>query len=210
MTPELEQKVLSVLPPGEKLTAGFEVSRSLAFSRSRDGSSSAPDSRRPRVLVGQEEAGDGWSRFVSRFFRVFTTDVPAQQRGVAVEGPSLRGKRQKNRDSFFGGWDSLAGQFLIAGQPQSKTGAAAVVAVTDVCMRFVYVQYRRVRGGLGEAVELGASFPHDVLVWTRRHEPKNEMQFGFRDGSWGTLFVPGDADFMRCFPGTLGHEEPIP
>ncbi|MEU7202005.1 hypothetical protein [Streptomyces sp. NPDC045470] len=210
MTPELEQKVFSALPPGEKLLTGFEVSRSLAFSRGRGGSSSAPDSRRPKVLVGQEKDGDGWTRFISRVFRVFTTDVPAQQRGVSVEGPSLRGERQKNKDSFFGGWDSLAGQFLIAGQPQSKTGVAAVVAVTDVCMRFVYVQYRRVLGGLGEAVELGASFPHDALVWTRRHEPKNEMQFGFSDGSWGTLFVPGDGEFMKHFPGTLGHKDPIP
>lgn len=149
MTPELEQKVLSALPPGEKLVAGFTVSRSLASSRSRGGSSSAPVSRRPRVLVGQEKSGDGWSRFLSRVFRVFTTDVPSQQRGTSIEDPSLRGRRQKDKEPFFGGWDSLAGQFLIAGQPKSKTGAAAVVAVTDVCMRFVYVQYRRVLGGLG-------------------------------------------------------------
>ncbi|WP_206507480.1 hypothetical protein [Streptomyces chrestomyceticus] len=210
MTPELEQKVLSALPPGEKLVAGFTVSRSLASSRSRDWSSSAPDSRRPKVLVGQEKEGDGWARFVARVFRVFTNDVPSQQRGTSIEDPSLRGRRQKDKEPFFGGWDSLAGQFLIAGQPKSKTGAAAVVAVTDVCMRFVYVQYRRVLGGLGEAVELGASFPHDAVVWTRRHAPKNEMQFGFSDGSWGTLFVSGEDDFVRHFPGTLGHKEPIP
>ncbi len=84
------------------------------------------------------------------------------------------------------------------------------MAVTDVCTRFVYVQCRRVRGGLGEAVELGASFSRDALVWTRRHEPKNEMQFGFSDGSWGTLFVPGEDEFMRHFPETLGHQAPIP
>ncbi|MFH8346242.1 hypothetical protein [Streptomyces sp. NPDC018045] len=210
MTPELEQKVLSALPPGERLLAGFAVSRSLAFSRSQGGSSSAPDSRRPKVLVGQEKDGDGWARFLSRLFRIFTTDVPSQQRGASIEGPSLRGKRQKDKESFFGGWDSLAGQFLVAGQPRSKTGAAAVVAVTDVSLRFVYVQYRRIRGGLGEAVELGVSFPHDVLAWTRRHEPKNEMQFGFSDGSWGTLFVSDEADFIKHFPGTLSHRDPIP
>ncbi|MFK8847112.1 hypothetical protein [Streptomyces sp. Ac-502] len=208
--PELEQKVRSAIPPGERLVAAFEVSRSLASSRSRGGSSRAPDSRRPKVLVGQEKEGDGWARFVARVFRVFTSDVPSPQRGTSIEGPSLRGGRQKDKEPFFGGWDSLAGRFLIAGQPQSKTGAAAVVAVTDVCMRFVYVQYRRVRGGLGEAVELGVSFPHDAVVWTRRHAPKNEMQFGFSDGSWGTLFVSGEEDFIKHFPGTLGHKEPIP
>ncbi|MFD7661666.1 hypothetical protein [Streptomyces sp. NPDC059788] len=136
--------------------------------------------------------------------------MPSTHRGTSVEGPSLRGKRQKNKEPFFGGWDSLAGQFLIAGQPRSKTGAAAVVAVTDVCMRFVYVQYRRVRGGFGEAVELGASFPREALVWTRRHEPKNEMQFGFSDGSWGTLFVADEDAFMAYLPKTLGREVPIP
>ncbi|MFI0217819.1 hypothetical protein [Streptomyces lydicus] len=34
--------------------------------------------------------------------------------------------------------------------------------------------------------------------------------FGFTDGSWGTLLVPQEQEFLTLFPGTLTHKERIP
>ena len=36
------------------------------------------------------------------------------------------------------------------------------------------------------------------------------LRFGFTDGSWGTLLVPDDKEFLTLFPGTLTHKERIP
>lgn len=57
----------------------------------------------------------------------------------------------------------------------------------------------------------GTCFPRTALAWTRhRAGGRKEFQFGFADGSWGTLMVPQDKEFLALFPGTLTHKDPIP
>ncbi|MFI0788511.1 hypothetical protein ACH4Q6_23290 [Streptomyces lydicus] len=104
----------------------------------------------------------------------------------------------------------MAGQWLAAGQPCAETGVITFVALTELHLRFVYVQNVR-RSQTDRAVEAGACFPRAALTWTRRrNSARKEFQFGFTDGSWGTLLVPQEQEFLTMFPGTLTHKERIP
>ncbi|MFG2399444.1 hypothetical protein [Streptomyces lydicus] len=84
------------------------------------------------------------------------------------------------------------------------------MALTELHLRFVYVQNVR-RSQTDRAVEAGACFPRTALAWTRRRNgARKEFQFGFTDGSWGTLLVPQEREFLTLFPVTLTHKERIP
>ncbi|MFH8403615.1 hypothetical protein ACH4FX_02410 [Streptomyces sp. NPDC018019] len=61
-----------------------------------------------------------------------------------------------------------------------------------------------------DTVQLGACFDRGCLAWTRRRNTGLDVQFGFTDGSWGTVVVTPEEDFMQVFPGTLPHTVPIP
>ncbi|MEU7224538.1 hypothetical protein [Streptomyces chrestomyceticus] len=205
MWPDLEQKIVAALPRDERFAGGFTVMRA---TTGRDAvSSDAPAQRRPQVLAGE---GGLWGAVLSAFFKGVINDVGSPSTRESIEDPAVRPKRQQRNASFFGGWDSLAGQWLAAAQPRSRAGLVTAVVLTDEQLRFVYVPSRRLTGRLGDTVELGASFPRDSLTWTRRRNTALDVQFGFSDGSWGTVVVAPEEDFLKAFPGTLGHEEPIP
>ncbi|WP_414506502.1 hypothetical protein [Streptomyces sp. NEAU-L66] len=38
----------------------------------------------------------------------------------------------------------------------------------------------------------------------------HDVQLGFSDGSWGTLFGPDTEECAKFFPHTLGKRDPIP
>ncbi|MFD7661667.1 hypothetical protein [Streptomyces sp. NPDC059788] len=203
MIPELEKKVAAVLPAGEALVGAFRV------ERTEEGDGSVPRRRRPKVLGGRGGVGDVVARFFRFFYCVVTTDVPALQIPTVSDDPAQRERRQRKKGLFFGTWEGMAGRWMAAGQPRCMPGVNTVVAVTEGHLRFVYVQCARLSGKLG-AVETGAVFRRGDLVWTRRHNTAGDMQFGFADGSWATLTVPGFQDLVRVFPGTLAPKDPIP
>ncbi|MFG2223942.1 hypothetical protein [Streptomyces sp. NPDC048644] len=207
---KLERKVVEALEGGGcgAFAGGFAIER--ATSTNGVASGDVPRARRPEVLVGHGGAGAPFAKLGRVLFGILTNDVPALSAATATDDLAVRKKRQASNGAFFGTWDSLAGRWLAAGQPRSSSGVTTAVALTDGTMRFVYVQSRRLSGKLGNAVELGAAFPRDALVWTRRSGVFRDVQFGFADGSWGTLFVAEMEDFLQQFPETLSHKQPIP
>ncbi|MEV5597353.1 hypothetical protein [Streptomyces sp. NPDC052496] len=205
MWPDLEEKIVAALPRGERFVGGFSVMRA---ATGRDAvSCDVPAQRRPRVLAGE---GGLWGALLSGFFKGAVNDVGSPSTRESVEDPAGRPERQERNASFFGGWDSLAGQWLAAAQPRSRAGLVTAVVLTDRQVRFVYVPSRRLTGRLGDTVEWGACFSRDVLAWTRRRDTSLDVQFGFTDGSWGTVTVAPEEDFLKAFPGTLSHLVPIP
>ncbi|MGW7572581.1 hypothetical protein [Streptomyces sp. NPDC054765] len=208
MQPDLMTSVASALPVNERLVGAFEVGR--AMSDRREDDADVPPGRQPKVLVGHGRPGDGRRGFFSFLFDTATLTDPKPGPVKATGDPAARVKRQKKNGRFFGTWDSLAGQWLAAGQPHAETGVIIFVALTECSLRFVYVQNVR-RSQTGRAVESGACFSRTALAWTRhRAGGRKEFQFGFADGSWGTLLVPQDKEFLALFPGTLTHKNPIP
>ncbi|MFI7099747.1 hypothetical protein ACIBK8_10355 [Streptomyces sp. NPDC050161] len=210
MWDKLERKVTEALEGGGygAFAGGFAVDR--ADSDNGSASGDVPRARRPEVLVGHGGIGTPFAKLGKALFGILTNDVPALSTTTATDDLAVRKKRQAGNGAFFGTWDSLAGRWLAAGQPRSASGVTTTVALTDGTMRFVYVQSRRLSGKLGNAVEPGAAFPRDALVWTRRSNTFRDVQFGFADGSWGTLLVPDMDDFLEYFPETLSHQQPIP
>ncbi|MFH8584273.1 hypothetical protein ACH4GP_07735 [Streptomyces celluloflavus] len=209
MHPRLEKTLASALPANVKLMGGFPVERSI-FSTTGKDSCDAPKEKRPEVLTeAQSIQGDLRGKIISFFLRLLANDIP-----IPVESqndPALRIKRQRQKSSFFGGWDSLAGQWLAAAQPRSKVGVITYVAITESTLQFVYAQAPRSGGEVNGVTELGASFDRASLVWTRQHQSQvGEYLFGFSDGSWGALMGPREESFRRWFPGTLTHKDPIP
>ncbi|MET9290529.1 hypothetical protein [Streptomyces sp. NPDC003077] len=173
-------------------------------------SADVPDRLRPEVLAGKERDGDFLDRAASVFFRAVVDDVSDGGQTRTADAPAERARRQRRKSPFFGGWDSLAGQWLRAAQPRSRTGVLTFVAVTGAHLRFVYLQKRRFSGKLGDAVEPGPSFRRGDLVWTRYVSGLGEVQFGFADGSWGALSIHDEDDFAHLFPNTLSEKQPIP
>ncbi|MGW7572582.1 hypothetical protein [Streptomyces sp. NPDC054765] len=209
MRADLEQKIAAVLPAGQVYLDGFTTSRSTSSSADR---CDTPDKRRPVVLThARSGSGDFLGKLGGFFFRTLTADVPSPSGADAALDPVKRAKSQKRKKAFFGGWDSMAGQWLAAAQPRTKAGVIVAVAVTDSHFQFVYAQYNRWNGKLDEAIELGASFRRETLSWSRlTHTNPDEVQLGFTDGSWGTLMGP-DADARaKFFPHTLGERDPTP
>ncbi|MGP8301311.1 hypothetical protein ACTPOK_25975 [Streptomyces inhibens] len=210
MRADLEQKVAAVLPAGEVYLGGFTTARS-PLSSGTDGCD-VPDRRRPVVLAdGRSSSGDFLGKLGEFFFRAATSDVPSPGRADTTLDPAKRAKSQKKKKPFFGGWDSMAGQWLAAAQPRAKVGIIIAVALTERNFQFVYAQHNRWNGKLDEAIELGASFRRDILSWTRLKDGSfNEVQFGFSDGSWGTLLGPDAEERARFFPHMLGEGDAIP
>ncbi|MEU7151577.1 hypothetical protein AB0B15_26635 [Streptomyces sp. NPDC045456] len=205
MRPDLEQKIVAALPQDERFVGGFSVMRATTGQDSV--SSDAPAERRPRALAGE---GALWGAGISASFKGVINDVGSPSAREGTEDPAKRPKRQRKNASFFGGRDSLAGQWLAAAQPRSRAGLVTTVVLTDKRLRFEYILRRRLTGRLGDTVELGASFSPDSLTWTRRRNTHLDMQFGFTDGSWGTVMAAPEEDFLQVFPGTLSHLVPIP
>ncbi|MGY5080172.1 hypothetical protein ACWIGX_24305 [Streptomyces nigrescens] len=210
MRADLEQKIPAVLPAGEVYLGGFTTSRSPYATGT--GGCDVPDKRRPRVLAdGRSSSGDFLGKFGEFVFRFLTADFSSPSQFDKVTDPAKRAKAQKRKKTFFGGWDSLAGQWLAAAQPRAKVGVLVAVALTERNFHFVYAQYNRWNGKLDEAIELGPSFRRDCLSWTRltgAHD--HDVQLGFSDGSWGTLFGPDTEECAKFFPHTLGKRDPIP
>ncbi|MFG2532639.1 hypothetical protein [Streptomyces sp. NPDC048516] len=208
MEPDLLTSIASALPANERLVGAFEVGRALSDGREDD--ADVPPDRQPKVLIGQSRPGDRRRGFLSFLFETATLTDPRPGPVKATGDPTARVKRQKKNGRFFGTWESLAGQWLAAGQPNAETRVITFVALTEYQLRFVYVQNIR-RSQTDRAVEAGACFPRTALAWTRhRASGRKEFQFGFGDGSWGTLMVPQDKEFLALFPGTLTHKDPIP
>ncbi|MCB5907607.1 hypothetical protein [Streptomyces pinistramenti] len=210
MWDKLERKIVEALESGGcgAFAGGFAVDRT--GTNSGEAAGYVPRARRPEVLVGHGGACAPLVRLGSVLFGILTNDVPALAPTKATDDLAVRKQRQAGNGAFFGTWDSLAGQWLAAGQPHSASGVTTAVALAGDRMRFVYVQSRRVSGKLGDAVELGAEFPRAALSWTRLRDSSKDVQFGFADGSWGTLLVPDMDDFLEHFPETLSRKEPIP
>ncbi|WP_405838955.1 hypothetical protein OG528_14955 [Streptomyces platensis] len=209
MRADLEHKIAAVLPAGQVYLGGFTTSRSTSSSPDR---CDAPDNRRPVVLSkARTSSGDFLGKLGGIFFRTLTADIPSPSGGDTALDPVKRAKSQKRKKAFFGGWDSMAGQWLAAAQPRTKVGVIVAVAVTDSHFHFVYAQYNRWNGTLDEAIELGASFRRDALSWNRlTHSAPDEVQLGFTDGSWGTLMGPDADERAKFFPYTLSERDPIP
>ncbi|MFF4604539.1 hypothetical protein ACFY12_17650 [Streptomyces sp. NPDC001339] len=182
------------------------------MSTDREDDADVPTALRPEVLSGGEAiAGDKAGGFLSFFFTAATNTEPKEGKVKATGDPAARALRQKKNGLFFGEWESLAGRWLAASQPRSRMGVLTVLVLTGSHLRFVYVQRRRGGSKLGDAVAAGEAFPRGQLAWTRRHGKRStDFQFGFTDGSWGTLTIPDDKYFLELFPGTLGHKDPIP
>ncbi|MDC7338595.1 hypothetical protein [Streptomyces lydicus] len=208
MQSDLMTCVTSVLPRDERFLGAFEVGRALSDRREDD--ADVPPDRQPKVLVGRSGPGDKRRGFLSFLFETATLTDPKPGPVRATGDPADRMKRQRKNGRFFGTWDSLAGQWLAAGQPHAETAVISCVALTELHLRFVYVQNVR-RSQTDRAIEAGACFPRTTLAWTRRRNgARKEFQFGFTDGSWGTLLVPQEREFLTLFPGTLTHKERIP
>lgn len=209
MRPELQERVFTVLPGNEQFLGGVDVYR--AMSSGKEDDADMPLTRRPEVLGGHSMPGDKLGGLLSAFFSAASYNEPRADKVKATGDPAVRGQRQKKNGLFFGEWDSLAGQWLAAGQPRSRCGVITVLALTSSHLRFVYVQRRRGGSRLGDAVEPGAAFHRSLLSWTRRtHNRSDSFQFGFTDASWGTLTIPSSKEFLQLFPGTLTHIDPIP
>ncbi|MFH8572323.1 hypothetical protein [Streptomyces sp. NPDC017993] len=208
MQPDLITSASSTLPMGEQLIGAFEVCR--AMSDLREDDADVPPDRRPKVLAGSALPGDKRRGFFSFLFESATLTDPKPGSVKATGDPAARAKRQKKNGRFFGTWDSLAGQWLAAGQPQSDTGVITVLMLTDCRLRFAYIQNVH-RSQTAPDVEAGVCFPRAALAWTRRRSSgQKEFQFGFTDGSWGTLLIPQEKEFLTLFPGTFTHKERIP
>ncbi|MEU5209471.1 hypothetical protein [Streptomyces sp. NPDC020742] len=208
MPTELNRILASALPADETLLGSFEVRRAMASNREDD--ADAPPERQPKVLAGCRRPGDRRRGLLSFLFESATLTDPKPGPVRATNDPADRAKRQKRNGRFFGTWDSLAGLWLAAGQPQAETGVITYVALSATHLRFVYVQNVR-RSQEIPAVEPGACFRRADLLWTRRRESSGkEFQFGFMDNSWGTFVVPSDKEFLALFPGTLTHKDLIP
>ncbi|WP_411140027.1 hypothetical protein [Streptomyces sp. x-80] len=208
-TGNLTKRVRSALPPDGFPAAVFTVHHLLDGS---EGGGDAPKELRPQVLVGHHMRGDGWAHalsFIPFAFKVVLNEFPSPSAGS--DDPAVRVQRQKQNSKFFGSWDSLAGKLMAAAQPRCSGGVTTTFALSGDQARFVYWQRRRWGAKLGDAHELGESFRRDSIAWTRRRSKNlGEFQFGFDDGSWGTLLTPDSDAFVEQFPHTLTHKDPIP
>ncbi|WP_206507479.1 hypothetical protein [Streptomyces chrestomyceticus] len=211
MRPELEQRFAAALPEGERYVGILPVGRSMNSPSGKEGCD-APQAKRPVVLSDAAPVrGDRRGRLGSLLLRLGLNDLPSSSTARTENDPALRRKRQQRKKPFFGGWDSLAGQWLAAAQPRSEVGVLTYAVLTEQTFQFVYAQVPRSGGEITGVMELGASFDRSAIAWTRLHDKQFfDYMYGFTDGSWGVASGPDEEYFRRFFPGALTEKDPIP
>lgn len=202
----------------------FRVGRTVVYD-----SLETPWRQRPWVLTGPESKRAPLRKIFVVTVRTLTLDWPSRriefsdEQIAASERARLRRASKKRQSSstqqatlYFGPAGSTAARLLVATLPRSKTRVMSLLCVTaeEILLLHVPDTYRKKH--FAAAVDVGWRLDRGQLAWIRNTSGKAAMpqiQYGFTDGSWMTLYtapVDGHPKLTDVFPGTLTREDPIP